>query len=107
MDIILVVEALSSDFVRRFWQFIGKEAIRSRVSDEEFYRFINSESYLKYRTILSTDLIAEVRTCILLRFLRKMKYRLSAILLDDAYYYLRFEFCITGGFTMPPTGIFA
>jgi hypothetical protein len=43
IDIILVVEALSSDFVKQFWQFIndGKYQQREKSNDKrEYYRFI-------------------------------------------------------------------
>lgn len=47
IDIILVVEALSSDFVKQFWQFIndGKYQQREKSNDErEYYRFIKPEN---------------------------------------------------------------
>ena len=47
IDIILVVEALSSEFVKQFWQFIndGKYKQREKSNDErEYYRFIKPEN---------------------------------------------------------------
>ena len=47
IDIILVVEALSSEFVKQFWQFIndGKYEQREKSNDErEYYRFIKPEN---------------------------------------------------------------
>lgn len=47
IDIILVVEALSSEFVQQFWQFIndGKYQQREKSNDErEYYRFIKPEN---------------------------------------------------------------
>ena len=47
IDIILVVEALSSDFVKKFWQFIqdGNYERREKGDDErKYYRFIKPEN---------------------------------------------------------------
>jgi len=47
IDIILVVEALNTDFVKQFWQFIndGKYLQREKSNDErEYYRFMKPES---------------------------------------------------------------
>lgn len=47
IDIILVVEALDSEFVKRFWQFIndGKYQQREKSNgDKEYYRFIKPEN---------------------------------------------------------------
>lgn len=47
IDIILVVEALNSDFVKHFWQFIndGKYQQREKSNDErEYYRFVKPEN---------------------------------------------------------------
>ena len=47
IEIILVVEALSSEFVKQFWQFIndGKYQQREKSNDErEYYRFIKPEN---------------------------------------------------------------
>jgi hypothetical protein len=47
IDIILVVEALSTEFVKQFWQFIkdGKYQQREKSNDErEYYRFIKPEN---------------------------------------------------------------
>ncbi|OQX73147.1 MAG: hypothetical protein B6D64_14270 [Bacteroidetes bacterium 4484_276] len=47
IDIILVVEALSADFVRQFWQFVkeGHYGRKEKSTDErKHYRFINPEN---------------------------------------------------------------
>lgn len=47
IDIVLVVEALSTEFVKQFWQFIndGKYQQREKSNDEkEYYRFIKPEN---------------------------------------------------------------
>lgn len=47
IDIILIVEALSTDFVKQFWQFIkdGKYQQREKSNEErEYYRFIKPEN---------------------------------------------------------------
>ena len=47
IDIILVVEALNSDFVKHLWQFIndGKYQQREKSNDErEYYRFVKPEN---------------------------------------------------------------
>lgn len=47
IDLILVVEALTSDFVKQFWKFIndGKYQQREKSNDErEYYRFIKPEN---------------------------------------------------------------
>ncbi len=47
IDIILVVEALNTDFVKQFWQFIndGKYLQREKSNDErEYYRFMKPEN---------------------------------------------------------------
>ena len=47
IDIVLVVEALSTEFVNQFWQFIkdGKDQQREKSNDErEYYRFVKPEN---------------------------------------------------------------
>jgi len=47
IDIILVVEALNTDFVKQFWQFIndGKYQLREKSNDErKYYRFMKPEN---------------------------------------------------------------
>jgi hypothetical protein len=66
LDIILVVEALSADFVRRFWQFIrqGGYSIAQIGEQKKFYRFIQPKTagYPKMLELFSRkpDLIADV-----------------------------------------------
>ena len=46
LDIVLIIEAISSSFLRRFWEFVqaGKYETRERASGEhEYFRFINHQ----------------------------------------------------------------
>ncbi len=105
LDIILVVEALSSDFVRRFWQFIrqGGYTIAQIGEQKKFFRFIQPrvEGYPKMLELFSRkpDLIAEVPDMHLTPIPTEDEVSsLSAILLDDAYYYFTVSnSTITGG----------
>lgn len=94
IDIILVVEALNSDFVRQFWRFIEVASYERReksANDRKYYRFINPEDNnypsqielfsrnpdlmdLKEGTHLTPIPVDDDLTS------------LSAILLDDDYY---------------------
>ena len=46
LDIILIVEAISNDFVNLFWQFIkeGEYSISEIANKKQFYRFINPKA---------------------------------------------------------------
>lgn len=47
IDIILVVEALSADFVKQFWQFVKKgnyERNEKSANERKYYRFINPDN---------------------------------------------------------------
>lgn len=46
LDIILIVEAISNDFVNRFWEFIkeGEYSIAEIANKKQFYRFINPKA---------------------------------------------------------------
>lgn len=94
MDIILVVEALSSDFVKQFWQFIkdGKYQQREKSNDKrEYYRFIKPENM---DFPLQIELFSRIPDVIFLEgeaHLTPMPVdddlsSLSAILLNDDYY---------------------
>ena len=94
LDIILVVEALSADFVRRFWQFIqqGAYTIAQIGEQKKFYRFIQPKAigYPKMLELFSRkpDLIATVPDMHLTPIPTEDDVSsLSAILLDDTYYY--------------------
>jgi len=94
LDIILVVEALSVDFVQRFWQFIrqGGYSIAQMGEQKKFYRFIQptAPGYPKMLELFSRkpDLIAGVPGMYLTPIpVEDNVSSLSAILLDDAYYH--------------------
>lgn len=94
LDIILVVEALSADFVRRFWQFIqqGGYSIAQVGEQKRFYRFIQPKAagFPKMLELFSRrpDLIVEVPDMHLAPIpMDEEVSSLSAILLDDAYYH--------------------
>lgn len=93
LDIILVVEALTPEFVNHFWQFIkdGEYAVAEVGDTKMFYRFIKlaAEGYPKMielfsrrpDTIVATDgmYLTDIPT-------GEEASSLSAILLDDDYY---------------------
>lgn len=94
IDIILVIEALNSDFVRQFWSFIkeGKfERKEKSADDRKYYRFINSENkdFPKQIELFSRnpDLMdLEEGTHLTPIPVDDDLTSLSAILLDDDYY---------------------
>ncbi len=99
IDIILVVEALSTEFVKQFWQFIneGKYQQREKGNDErEYYRFIKPENKEFPHQI---ELFSRVPDTIALEgeaYLTPIPVgddlsSLSAILLNDDYYYYILE----------------
>jgi hypothetical protein len=63
IDIILIIEALTSEFVRRFWQFItdGKYEARQRGNGtSEYFRFMKPEAdQFPYQIELSAILMNE------------------------------------------------
>lgn len=93
LDIILIVEALSKEFVNRFWEFIkaGEYSVAERGDKKQFYRFVNPQTngYPKMIELFSrkpdsitipdgfhlTDIPTDEEAS-----------SLSAILLDDDYY---------------------
>jgi hypothetical protein len=94
IDIILVVEALSSEFVKQFWQFIndGMYQQREKSNDErEYYRFIKPE---KTEFPHQIELFSRTPDVIVLEGDARLTpipvdddlSSLSAILLNDAYY---------------------
>jgi hypothetical protein len=46
LDIILIVEALTKEFIDRFWEFIkdGEYAIAEKGSKKQFYRFVKPQT---------------------------------------------------------------
>ena len=93
IDVILIVEALSDEFVNHFWQFINDgEYTISQVGDKkQFYRFIKpqAEGFPKMIELFcrKPDLIKEVEGIHLTDIpTGEQVSSLSAILLDDEYY---------------------
>lgn len=95
IDMILVVEALNAQFVEQFWKFINDGAYKQREksSDEkEYYRFKDPESAeFPYQIELfsrNPDLInLDDGTHLTPVPTPEDQYSLSAILLNDDYYY--------------------
>lgn len=95
IDIILVVEALSTDFVKQFWQFIkdGNYEQREQSADErKYYRFIKPENkefplqielFSRVPDIIEIDEMAHLTPIPVDDDLSS----LSAILLSDDYYH--------------------
>ena len=101
IDIILVVEALSADFVKQFWQFIkdGNYGLKEINPDErKYYRFTNPE---KQEFPLQIELFSRIPD--LIELPENMRFTpvpvdeglssLSAILLNDVYYKYIIEHC--------------
>ncbi len=93
IDIILIVEALSDEFVNHFWQFIkdGKYAIAEVGETKRFYRFIRPQAsgFPAMIELFSRrpDLIKEIEGVHLTDIpTGEEASSLSAILLDDEYY---------------------
>lgn len=93
IDIILIVEALSDEFVNHFWQFIkdGEYAIAQVGEKKQFYRFIKPQA-VGFPTMIELfsrrpDLIKEVEGMHLTDIPTGVEASsLSAILLDEEYY---------------------
>lgn len=93
IDIILIVEALSGEFVNHFWQFIidGEYAIAQVGEKKQFYRFIKPqvEGFPKMIELFcrKPDLIREIEGMHLTDIpTGEEASSLSAILLDEEYY---------------------
>lgn len=93
IDVILIVEALSDEFINHFWQFINDgEYTISQVGDKkQFYRFIKPQAkgFPKMIELFcrKPDLIKEVEGMHLTDIPTGEEVSsLSAILLDDEYY---------------------
>ncbi len=94
IDIILVVEALSTDFIKQFWKFINVGKYKRKEKSEEerkYYRFINPEDKdFPYQIELfarNPDLLdLEEGTHMTPIPVDDDLSSLSAILLDDSYY---------------------
>lgn len=93
IDIILIVEALSDEFVNHFWQFIkdGEYAIAQVGEKKQFYRFIKPQT-AGFPTMIELfsrrpNLIKEVEGMHLTDIpTGEEASSLSAILLDEEYY---------------------
>ena len=103
LDIILVVEALTSSFVKRFWQFVrdaGYEHRQKGTGDAEFYRFYqpSDTSYPAQIELLSRkpDLIELPEDIIIGPIpVGEELSSLSAIMLNDEYYHFTIANSIT------------
>lgn len=93
IDIVLIVEALSDEFVNHFWQFIkeGEYAVAQVGEKKKFYRFIKPQT-VGFPAMIELfsrrpDLIKEVEGMYLTDIpTGEEAYSLSAILLDEQYY---------------------
>jgi len=99
IDIILVVEALNSDFVKQFWQFIndGKYQLREKSNDErEYYRFIKPDNtdfphQIELFSRTPDVIVLEGDAHLTLIPVDDDLSSLSAILLNDDYYHYIIE----------------
>ena len=101
LDLILVVESLSAEFGVRFWDFIKEGRYSSRQKGEnkhEYFRFMNPEDKrfpqqieLFSRNTGGLQLPEEARLEPI--HIEDGISSLSAILMDDAYYYFTIEHC--------------
>lgn len=94
VDIVLIVEALTDDFARKFWEFIemgGYKARRRESGKSEFYRFVDPEE-AGYPSMI--ELFARPENAVDFEYkghlvqihLGEEISSLSAILLNDDYY---------------------
>src|SRR6185312_4575532 len=102
IDIILVVEALSADFVKRFWQFIqdGNYERKEKSEDERrYYRFMKPENkdfpfqlelFARKPELIQFDENAHLTPIPVDDDLSS----LSAILLNDDYYHYILEYSV-------------
>lgn len=94
IDIILIVEALSDDFVKRFWQFIkdGKYQQKEKSNDErQYYRFMKPENtdfpyQIELFSRIPDGIILEGEVHLTPIPVNADLSSLSAILVDDEYY---------------------
>ena len=99
IDIILIIEALTVDFVKRFWEFIkaGKYEMRQRGNGKhEYYRFLKPQSvdfplqievFARKPDVLDIAVGARLTPIPIDEDLSS----LSAVLMNDAYYYFTME----------------
>jgi len=94
LDIILVVEKMNTNFVKKFWEFIktaGYEHKQKGSDKSEFYRFLNPKdiSFPAQIELLSrkTDMLPIPDDIVIGPIpVDKYLYSLSAIILDEDYY---------------------
>ena len=94
LDIVLCAEALDSEFVKKFWEFIkeGEYEHQEKSSEgKQFYRFIKPKSddfpfMLELFSRKPDDLLLEISNNLTPIPTDEEVSSLSAILLDDAYY---------------------
>lgn len=95
IDMILIVEALTTDFARVFWEFIdagGYQARQRSNGTPEFYRFVNpaNPSYPKMIELFSrpqSNVKLHADTHLMPLHINDEVSSLSAILLNDDYYH--------------------
>ena len=96
IDIVLVVEALTADFVRKFWEYVKEAAYEHQnksTGEVQFYRFTSPKSreypYMLELFSRKPDLVVLEGDATLTPLPSNEEISsLSAILLDDAYYKL-------------------
>ena len=96
VDMVLIVEALSSEFAKAFWEFIeagGYQARQRSGGKPEFYRFVNptNPDYPGMLELFSRPqnyVVLEAGTHLMPLHIDDEISSLSAILLNDAYYEL-------------------
>lgn len=94
VDMVLTVEALTSDFAKAFWEFIeagGYQARQRSTGRPEFYRFVNptSSGYPKMIELFSrsqTNVVLRQDSHLTPLHIDDEVSSLSAILLNDDYY---------------------
>ncbi|WP_027108998.1 nucleotidyl transferase AbiEii/AbiGii toxin family protein [Lacticigenium naphthae] len=99
LDIVLIVEALDSYFIKDFWNFIeegGYEYRERNTGKEQFYRFSNPKhlSFPKMIELFSkrpVNFNLKFESGLIPIHVEESIVSLSAILLDDAYYNLLLE----------------
>lgn len=94
LDIILIVEALTPEFAKQFWEYIkeaGYEHCNRSTGKPQFYRFSNprSKAYPKMIELFSrpnNDALARADSSLIPLHIDDEISSLSAILLNDEYY---------------------
>lgn len=95
IDMVIIIEALTTEFAEAFWAFIdqgGYQARQRSTGQPEFYRFVDPEdpSYPKMIELFSrpqNNVKLRPDTHLMPLHIDDEVYSLSAILLNDDYYY--------------------